>query len=623
MRRIGRLRIAGLVGAVVWLLLLAFAGASAAATPPAGPPYPDAVSGQRVYDYAGIFSSGAIADAEKTIKAIEIRTGAQIAVYTQVKGESDTVDKANADALALMNQWGVGRKGFDDGLVILFDMQDNLQHGQVSLYAGSGFKATFMSQVDRQAVFDNDMKPRLEVSDFDGALQIAVADVNAAATPEHADQLSRARILNSLVGLGVALLAIALIVFVFLRWYTHGRDPIYVDDDSVLMPAPPDGLSPAMATLLMDDRTSSRTVSAAMVDLAARGLLQFRQEESSSKKTSIGVTGRASEIATPEGVLFEAVSARTGADGFVPTSSARELAPAISHVKSDLETLAVQKGWLAGWQAHARHRHLDRRRSGRGRRRDPAVHLVGGTGGKRRLSGRRRAPDCRSGHSHHRVVHAVSHTARGDAPGHARGVQANAAEDDGSIQVHGRGRRTQGPAVGDHAGCGHGLGCGFRPQRRDRHAAQRDGQGQYRFGSSGRLVPDVVLRPRIVGRLWGRKRRWRWALLCQRDPRRRVDDVVPWLDRLERRWRRWRLRWRGRRGWGRSRRRFLNLGNAPRTAAAGSRALGSAQLDRRSGRWWLRADPRPPGSSHPRRPGFQRDIGAGDAMWSEEPTETA
>jgi uncharacterized membrane protein YgcG len=347
-RRIGRLRIAGLVGAVVWLLLLTFAGASAAATPPAGPPYPDAVSGQRVYDYAGIFSSGAIADAEKTIKAIEIRTGAQIAVYAQVKGESDTVDKASADALALMNQWGVGRKGFDDGLVILFDMQDNLQHGQVSLYAGSGFKATFMSQVDRQAVFDNDMKPRLEVSDFDGALQIAVADVNAAATPEHADQLSRARILNSLVGLGVALLAIALIVFVFLRWYTHGRDPIYVDDDSVLMPAPPDGLSPAMATLLMDDRTSSRTVSAAMVDLAARGLLQFRQEEISSKKTSIGVTGRASEIATPEGVLFEAVSARTGADGFVPTSSARELAPAISHVKSDLETLAVQKGWLAG-----------------------------------------------------------------------------------------------------------------------------------------------------------------------------------------------------------------------------------------------------------------------------------
>lgn len=355
MRRIGRLRIAGLVVAALWLLL-ASAAASAAATPAAGPPYPDAVSGQRVYDYAGIFSSGAIADAETTIKAIEARTGAEVAVYTQVKGDSDTPDKANADALALMNQWGVGRKGFDDGLVILFDMQDNLQHGQVSLYAGSGFKATFMSQADRQAVFDNDMKPRLEVSDFDGALQVAVADVNAAATPEHADQLSRARILNSLVGFGAALLAVALIVFVFFRWYTHGRDPIYVDDDSVLMPAPPDGLSPAMATLLMDDRSSSRTVSAAMVDLAARGLLRFRQDEVSSKKTNIGVTGQVAgqvagevaDISTPESHLYEAVSTRTGADGFVPSTSARELVPAISRLKSDLETLAVQKGWLTG-----------------------------------------------------------------------------------------------------------------------------------------------------------------------------------------------------------------------------------------------------------------------------------
>jgi uncharacterized protein len=119
------------------------------------------VTGQRVYDYAGIFSPGH-RPAEQTIKAIEDRTGAQVAVYTQVKPESDTLDAANADALALMNQWGVGRKGFDDGLVILFDMQDNLIHGQVSLYAGSGFMAAFMTNADRQAVFDNDMKPLLK-----------------------------------------------------------------------------------------------------------------------------------------------------------------------------------------------------------------------------------------------------------------------------------------------------------------------------------------------------------------------------------------------------------------------------------------------------------------------------
>jgi uncharacterized membrane protein YgcG len=349
MRGRGRLSLAGLVGVTIWLLLLLSVGAAAAASPPAGPPYPDAVTGQRVYDYAGIFAPGAVTQAEQTIKTIEARTGAQVAIYTQVKPQSDTLDKANADARSLMDQWGVGRKGIDDGLVILFDMQGNLQHGQVSLYAGSGFKATYLTNADRQAIFDNDMKPLLVDGDFDGAMAKALADVDTAATPQHADELSRARILNALVGFGAAILAACLILVVFYRWYTHGRDPIYIDDNSVLMPSPPDGLTPAMATLLMDDRTSSRTVSAAMVDLAARGLLRFQQDsEFLGKKTSIGVTGQTAQITTPEAGLFVAISQAVGSDGFVPTSAGRELLPAIGQLKSNLETLSVQKGWLTG-----------------------------------------------------------------------------------------------------------------------------------------------------------------------------------------------------------------------------------------------------------------------------------
>ena len=350
MKRLGRLRAAGLAGAATWLLLLVSAATSAAAAaPPAGPPYPAAVDGQRVYDYAGIFSTSAVQAAESTIAAIQERTGAEVAVYTQVKPASDSLDAVNADALALMNQWGVGRKGFDDGLVIMFDMQSNLRHGEVSLYAGSGFMAAFMSNADRQSVYDNDMLPRLKEADFDGALAAAIDDVNADATPQHADELSRARILNSLVGFGAVVLALLLVGIAFLGWFTTGRDPIYVSDDSVLMPAPPDGLTPAMATLVMDDRTSDRTVTAAMVDLAARGLLRFKQEsEFIGKKTFIGVTGNRAQVTTPEAGLFEAIEGSAAADGFVPMMETRRLVPAIGKLKSDLESLAVQKGWLTG-----------------------------------------------------------------------------------------------------------------------------------------------------------------------------------------------------------------------------------------------------------------------------------
>ncbi|HEX7490974.1 MAG TPA: TPM domain-containing protein [Candidatus Limnocylindrales bacterium] len=346
MRSPRRLRVAGFAAMAVWLLLLASAGTSLA-SPQVGPPYPAPVDGQRVYDFAPIFSSAAIAQAEETIRQIEATSGAQVAVYTQVKPWSDSPELANADALALMNQWGVGRAGFDDGLVILFDMQSNLRHGQVSLYAGSGFKAAFMTNSDRQRVFDADMMPLLKNADFDGALAVALSDIAAAATPQHADELSRARIANAIVGIGVLGLAVLLVGFVLFRWYTKGRDPIYVQDNSILMPAPPDGLTPAMATLLMDDRSSSRTVSAAMVDLAARGLLQFKQDsEFFAKKTNIGVTGKTEIIPTPEAGLFAAIASRASSDGFVPTTSAHGLLPAIGRMKSDLEELAVQKGWF-------------------------------------------------------------------------------------------------------------------------------------------------------------------------------------------------------------------------------------------------------------------------------------
>ena len=74
----------------------------------------------------------------QTIRQIEQRTGAQVVVYTQAVEDGRTTEEADADARALMDQWGVGRKGFDDGLVILFDMYPGNEHGQVILVRRPG-----------------------------------------------------------------------------------------------------------------------------------------------------------------------------------------------------------------------------------------------------------------------------------------------------------------------------------------------------------------------------------------------------------------------------------------------------------------------------------------------------
>ena len=262
-----------------------------------------------------------------TIKAIEDRTGAEVAVYTQVKPESDTPDEANADALALMNQWGVGREGFDDGLVILFDMQANLP-----ARPGLAVRRQWLSgRLHDERRSPGHLRQRHEAElvdgDFDGALAIALR-IDAAATPEHAAQLDQDRIINAAVGIGAPGAFDLAHRLCLVRWYTHGRDPIYIDDNSVLMPAPPDGLTPAMATLVMDDRTSDRTLSAAMVDLAARGLIQFRQDPVFiGQQTEVGVTGKAESISTPEGGLFAAIATFSGDGGFVPTAVPAQAGP--------------------------------------------------------------------------------------------------------------------------------------------------------------------------------------------------------------------------------------------------------------------------------------------------------
>src|SRR6185436_17355388 len=132
---------------VLNLLPLAFllagvanAASPAASPPPPGPPFPDPIDNQAVYDYAQAFQPETVRLAEQIVDAIEGQTKAEVVVYTQALGRDDiTTEETEEHAAALMDQWGVGRREIDDGLVILFDLDTSLKHGQVQLYAGPGF----------------------------------------------------------------------------------------------------------------------------------------------------------------------------------------------------------------------------------------------------------------------------------------------------------------------------------------------------------------------------------------------------------------------------------------------------------------------------------------------------
>jgi len=346
----------------VAVLSLPVAAASAA-----GPPFPEPVEGQAVYDNAGILSAEAIANAEATIDAIEERTAAEIVVYTQLVDYGVTTEETDAHARALIDQWGVGRRGFDDGLAIFFDIDPTLEHGQVQLYAAPGFEATFLTNAERQAIFENDMLPFLQRADFDGALDVALERIDAAATPENAARLETARQVNAVLGLVGAPTAFLLLAgWAFVSWRRYGRDPVYLDDPSILMPAPPPDLTAASGAVVMDGGTSRRALTTAMLDLASRGEISFREDKGLlglSNKVGINIgppqldaveearralnarrpTGPAEEYALRE--LRELSGG--GERGFIDGDDLPKFGTSVSTFDSKLESHVVQKGWMA------------------------------------------------------------------------------------------------------------------------------------------------------------------------------------------------------------------------------------------------------------------------------------
>jgi hypothetical protein len=277
MRRLG-LTLAALFAVLAWLAPVG--PARAEVTP--GPPYPDPVANQAVYDTAGLFDAATIADAEAAIARIEIRTGAEVVVYTQVKPGATTAS-TEEDAIALIDQWGVGRKGFDDGLAILMNVYTGaggIVHGQVQLYAAPGFRALYLTNEERQRIYDDEMLPLLRDGRFGDALLVALARIDAAATAERAGQLQLARQLDAVIGIIGGLGGFLLLAgYAFFHWRRYGRDPYVADSPSIYLPAPPAELTAAGGALLHDGSSSRRTLTTALLDLASRDELAFQTKD--------------------------------------------------------------------------------------------------------------------------------------------------------------------------------------------------------------------------------------------------------------------------------------------------------------------------------------------------------
>ena len=331
--------------------------------PPPGPPFPEPEIDRAVYDFAEVFSPETVAAVEATIDRIEERTGAELVVYTQV-ADFRSNEETEANALALISQWGIGRRGFDDGLAIFFNFEPGRSSGQVQLYAAPGFAATYLTNSERQAIFESDVLPHLRADDWDAAILAAMERIDQVATPENAARLEQGRQLNAVIGLvGAPLILAGLIGWAFFHWRRFGKDPVYLDSPSIYVPAPPPDLTAASGAMVMDGGTSRRALTTAMLDLASRGLIGFREETGflgMGRKVGVELdpaTGdevveaqRARNSRRPMGPAEKVALRRLqplGTDNYIEPDELLKFGDAVDDFDSALEKHVVGQGWFA------------------------------------------------------------------------------------------------------------------------------------------------------------------------------------------------------------------------------------------------------------------------------------
>jgi uncharacterized membrane protein YgcG len=246
----------------------------------AGTDLPPNRPGVYVYDYARIWSSAAVDQAQSVAQAIRDRTQAELAIVSWPSDDPDvSTDTARADAITIMDAWGVGRQGVNDGLVVLFDMNEGSRaHGQIYLYAGRGFLEQYLNEDEAAAVVSETMLPKAKDGDLDGALITGLARIDHVTQPGGNPDRGAQTLMNAF--LAALVVGIGAIVFgLFLRtWWERGRDArVVLIDDSVLLPDPPPGLTPALATVLREDEVSKDAFTSALVDLGHRGVVTFQE----------------------------------------------------------------------------------------------------------------------------------------------------------------------------------------------------------------------------------------------------------------------------------------------------------------------------------------------------------
>lgn len=115
-----------------------------------------------VNDYAGMISAQAKATLEQELRAFEQSDSTQIVILTVPSLEGEVLEEFS---IKVAEQWKIGQKGKDNGIIVFVSKQDR----KIRIEVGRGFEGVITDLMSGR-IIDLVIKPRFKEGDYDSGL---------------------------------------------------------------------------------------------------------------------------------------------------------------------------------------------------------------------------------------------------------------------------------------------------------------------------------------------------------------------------------------------------------------------------------------------------------------------
>ncbi|MDO8623900.1 MAG: TPM domain-containing protein [bacterium] len=130
-----------------------------------------------VNDFAHVLRAETVSNLDAELAAFEASTSNEITVVTIPSMGGDYIENY---AVKLFEEWGIGKKNTDNGVLLLLAIEER----KLRIEVGYGLEGALPDSVAARIIAD-EMTPRLKVGDYDGAVTSGVTSIVAATKGEY------------------------------------------------------------------------------------------------------------------------------------------------------------------------------------------------------------------------------------------------------------------------------------------------------------------------------------------------------------------------------------------------------------------------------------------------------